>query len=111
MEGAQHDHYLAAQAQIANKANYVRRMHALFKDVDSDNSGVITYKELEQRLGDRQVTAFFESMELETSDAWTLFKLLDHDMTHEIDIEEFVEGCLRLRGFAKSIDMARLMHE
>mmetsp|Transcript_32860 Transcript_32860/g.90661 ORF Transcript_32860/g.90661 Transcript_32860/m.90661 type:complete len:577 (-) Transcript_32860:101-1831(-) len=111
MEGAQHDHYIAVQAQIANKASYVKRMQALFKNVDSDDSGVITYEELEQHLGDRQVRAFFESMDLETSDAWTLFKLLDRDMTHEIDIEEFVDGCLRLRGVAKSIDMARLLHE
>merc|ERR1712039_328640 len=44
-----------------------------------------------------------------TSDAWTLFQLLDADGTYTIDIEEFVMGCTRLRGSAKSIDIAKVI--
>merc|ERR1712046_392970 len=40
-----------------------------------------------------------------------LFKLLDLDGSDEIDAEEFVNGCMRLHGLAKSIDLATFMFD
>jgi len=40
-----------------------------------------------------------------------LFKLLDVSDTGAIQVEDFVMGCLRLRGAAKAIDLATLMSE
>merc|ERR1711953_835848 len=60
---------------------------------------------------DKEVSVFLDSMELSIDDAWTLFKLLANHETNAIDIEEFVDGILRLRGVAKSVDMAKLMNE
>mmetsp|Transcript_118861 Transcript_118861/g.222189 ORF Transcript_118861/g.222189 Transcript_118861/m.222189 type:complete len:91 (-) Transcript_118861:130-402(-) len=40
-----------------------------------------------------------------------LFKLLDIDGSGAVGIEEFVIGCMRLKGSAKSIDLATLMYE
>jgi hypothetical protein len=111
IEGAQHDHDLMVQAQLANKEMHVKRIKELFQTLDSDASGVITFKELSKHIEDAEVKAFFDSMDLCIADAWTLFKLLDNDQTHEIDAEEFVDGVMRLRGVAKSIDMAKLMHD
>merc|ERR1711972_475313 len=68
-------------------------------------------KEFEEHLQDEAVEAYFASLELETTDAWTLFKLLDDDESHAIDAEEFVMGFLRLKGSARAIDVARLSHE
>merc|ERR1712194_336505 len=41
----------------------------------------------------------------------SLFRLLDADGNGEVDIEEFCEGCLRLKGDAKSFDIHCLMYE
>merc|ERR1712080_448889 len=57
------------------------------------------------------VKHWLESLDIDTHDAWTLFKLLDTDDSDSIDIEELVLGCLRLKGPARSMDMARLMYE
>merc|ERR1712187_451088 len=55
--------------------------------------------------------AFLNAIEIDPSDAWTFFKLLDSDGGGSVDIEEFVEGCCRLRGNAKSIHVAQMMYE
>merc|ERR1712232_146910 len=42
------------------------------------------------------------------TDARSLFDLLDKDSSGEVDIDEFCEGCLRLKGEAKSFDIHRV---
>ena len=39
-----------------------------------------------------------------------LFNLLDADDSGSISVKEFIQGCLRLRGQAKSIDVATLIY-
>merc|ERR1712151_1422577 len=55
-----------------------------------------------------EARAFFASLEIEVETAWEIFKLLDIDGGGTLDIEEFVTGCLRLRGPAKALDVARV---
>merc|ERR1719386_577592 len=72
---------------------------------------MITFKELEQVLTDERTVAFLATLELEASDAWELFKLLDSDDSQTIDIDEFVTGCMRLKGNAKAIDIAKISYD
>merc|ERR1712050_425725 len=92
IESAQRDLELVIQQHIANKKLHVRRIRQLFKTIDSNDSGQITINEFESHLSDEEVEAYFASLELDIADAWTLFKLLDDDSSHAIDIEEFVMG-------------------
>merc|ERR1711937_184734 len=55
--------------------------------------------------------AHLRAIGLEVNEALGLFKLLDVDETNEVSIQEFVVGCMRLKGGAKSIDLATLMYE
>ena len=48
---------------------------------------------------------------MEVWDAWSFFKLLDLDSGGAVEIEEFLMGCLRLRGSARAIDIAKLIHD
>merc|ERR1711920_778368 len=57
------------------------------------------------------VVAYFSIMGLDSDDVWDLFKLLDVDHSGEIDLDEFVGGFMRLRGPAKSIDIARVSYD
>merc|ERR1711879_222379 len=66
-----------------------------------------------EHIKDDNVRAYFATLDLEASDAISLFHMLD-DNNHDdcgIDVEDFVNGCLRLKGPAKSYDTARLMAE
>lgn len=113
IESTQHDQDAMIQSFLLNKELHVARFKSLFHTIDSDMSGLISKDEFIEHIDDPQVQAYFATLELETSDALNLFKLIESDDadTDGIDIEDFVMGCLRLKGQAKSIDMARLMYE
>lgn len=57
------------------------------------------------------MAAFFASLELDVSQAHRLFQLLDTDGSNEVGIDEFLDGCLRLKGPAKSLDVNMLVYE
>jgi len=111
IEGSQHDQEMLIQEQMKNKTKYMERVRHLFESIDEDGSGTITIQELEDHMNDEAMQAYFQSLDLDTSDAWTLFKLLDSEGSHRIDCEDFVDGCMRLKGAAKAIDLAHLIHE
>merc|ERR1712176_32003 len=72
---------------------------------------MVNYKEFSKRMQDERVIAYFAIMGLDSCDVWDLFRLLDTDQSAELDLDEFVSGFMRLRGQAKSIDLARLSYE
>lgn len=111
IESAQRDQDIVMHSQLAEKQKYVEQLQGLFTQVDCDRSGSLTLEEFEDRLQDSSLQAYFAAMDLTTDEAWTLFKLLDTSETFTIDLDEFVSGCLKLRGAARSIDVHMLMYE
>ncbi|CAE7319879.1 unnamed protein product [Symbiodinium sp. CCMP2592] len=109
IESAQRDHDMVMQNVVQEKEGHMRKCRQLFGMLDLDDTGSITITELEERLEDPQVRLFFEALELSIDDVWTFFMLLDGDSGQEIDMEEFLFGCMRLRGNAKALDLAKLM--
>merc|ERR1712018_80024 len=99
------------QSLMHNKEDLVKRMNTLFSYIDSDGSGELGFEELQKFMDDQKMKDFFISLDIEPSDAWMLFRLLDTDNTRTIDAEEFVTGCLRLKGSAKAFDMATIRYE
>mmetsp|Transcript_32233 Transcript_32233/g.57180 ORF Transcript_32233/g.57180 Transcript_32233/m.57180 type:complete len:96 (+) Transcript_32233:1-288(+) len=49
--------------------------------------------------------AFLDSIEISASDAWTLFASLDEDGNGRVGSDEFTEGCLKLHGPARAVDL------
>ncbi|CAE8606270.1 unnamed protein product, partial [Polarella glacialis] len=111
IESAQTDKELAVMVQLANKTHYVKAMRTLFTELDEDSSKTITIDEFEAKLKDERFAAYLESIDIDSGDAWTLFKLIDCDQSGCIDVEEFVSGCLQLRGAAKAIHIAKMGYE
>jgi len=108
IETAQQNEDLMVQSQIAQREVYVNRIQRLFEEIDEDGSGIVTIDELEARINDDAVQAVFASMDIDTSDAWMLFKLLDSDEGNELDVEEFVMGLMKLKGNAKRADLVEI---
>merc|ERR1712228_52043 len=86
------------------------RLLCLFNKFDSTHDGAISLKEFEEHLQDEHMQAFLQTCEIDNTDAWTFFKLLDTDGGGCVDCQKFVEGCIRLKGNAKSIHVAQLMY-
>lgn len=97
-------------AMVSNEA-FLTQMKAVFDEVDVDGTGKVTWETFKEYLQHEHVQAYFATHQLDTSDARELFNLLDVDGTGEVKVEDFVMGCLRLRGQAKSSDVASLLRE
>jgi len=110
IEQAQSDQEHVIQLRLAEKQNFVDRLHYLFHELDSSNDGCISLSEFESHLKNEHMQAMLQTFEIDNADAWTLFKLLDTDGGGSVDIDEFVDGCIRLKGGAKSIQMAQIMY-
>lgn len=105
----------SSQEELAQEQLYVTRdlmqeMRKIFAKADQDGSGTISLVEFEVWLESREVRAYLHALGIEIDKAKDLFELLDLDMSGEITVEEFTFGCLRLKGGAKSIDLASLMN-
>ncbi|CAE8724748.1 unnamed protein product, partial [Polarella glacialis] len=111
IESAQNDHDMIMHSIVTEKEAHIAKVKSLFKDIDGDQSGYITFHELESNMHKPSVQTYFEALELNVDDAWNFFKLLDEDGGSSIEIEEFLMGCLRLRGNAKALDLAKMHHD
>merc|ERR1712217_313402 len=73
--------------------------------------GEITLQELQDHTNNEDLKAYFSGLGITAEKAWDIFKLIDEDYTGTVSMQEFVEGCLRLRGPAKHIDVACVIYE
>lgn len=90
---------------------YGKKVKTFFKEADKDHSGQLSWEEFKDYLKIPKVSAYFRSLELDVSQAHLVFKLLDGDGSNEVNLEEFLQGCMRLRGPARSLDMNVLLYE
>lgn len=111
IEATERNPAIIAHTLMAKKAAYMDNLKNLFKTIDAEESGLITLDVLELLLEAEQTRAYFSALQLDISDAWTLFKLIDKDNDGVIEIEEFVEGCEQLRGAARNLDLANIKSE
>merc|ERR1712100_18992 len=89
----------------------INNVRELFRSIFADGSGRITWIDFESHLDERVMQDYFVAVDLDRSEAKGLFHLLDMDGNGSIDVNEFLSGCLRLRGPAKSLDMQVLLRE
>jgi len=105
------DRELVTQSELDRNREETSNIRRFFQDADLDNSGDLTWEEFETYLQQEHVQAYFQSFQLDVSQAHTLFRLLDVDGSNCVEIDEFVEGCMRMRGQARSIDVHMLLYE
>eukprot|EP00931_Biecheleriopsis_adriatica_P021401 TRINITY_DN1399_c0_g1_i1.p1 TRINITY_DN1399_c0_g1~~TRINITY_DN1399_c0_g1_i1.p1 ORF type:complete len:676 (+),score=167.70 TRINITY_DN1399_c0_g1_i1:67-2094(+) len=105
------DRDLVTQAEQDRIISYIKELLKLFNELDTDKSGTISLHEFEAYAARSDIQAFFSVLELDVSKAAQVFRLLDVDGSNEIEVDEFVMGCMRLKGLAKGVDMESLMLE
>eukprot|EP00413_Alexandrium_margalefii_P000911 CAMPEP_0204515604 /NCGR_PEP_ID=MMETSP0661-20131031/2710_1 /ASSEMBLY_ACC=CAM_ASM_000606 /TAXON_ID=109239 /ORGANISM="Alexandrium margalefi, Strain AMGDE01CS-322" /LENGTH=237 /DNA_ID=CAMNT_0051520931 /DNA_START=1 /DNA_END=714 /DNA_ORIENTATION=- len=96
------------QKELQLKEKYMREMRDLFMAIDEDGSGSVTQDEVEAYFEDRRMQSYFAALGINAADTGRLFSLLDNDGDGHLSIDEFLEGCMRLRGQASSIDVQHL---
>jgi len=110
-EMASRDRDFIVQAQMAQLASYFGKVKTFFAEADVDASGKLSYDEFKMALMNKNVCAYFNALGIDVSQADSLFLLLDKDNSRMLSLEEFLAGCMRLQGAAKSLDVNLLLHE
>lgn len=105
------DRDLVVQQNISEESSTMNQLKRLFREIDTENTGRIHKDQIDEVFSTRATIALLKTFGLDISQARGFFRLLDMDMTNEVDIEEFVCGLMRLRGWAKGVDVATIMYE
>lgn len=74
-------------------------LKTVFEEADEDSSGSISREEFEHAvIENEKVKEGLRGLKIPPRDACTLFTLLDADGDDDISLNEFVEGCAKIRG-------------
>merc|ERR1712232_409685 len=102
---------IAIDEAIANRDSIVKEIVELFVEADVDGSGSLSWREFQNFVQDERIKAFFMALELDMSSLSTIFELLDTSGDGRLEALEFVEGCIKLRGGARKVDVTLLQNE
>eukprot|EP00933_Yihiella_yeosuensis_P047036 TRINITY_DN42688_c0_g1_i1.p1 TRINITY_DN42688_c0_g1~~TRINITY_DN42688_c0_g1_i1.p1 ORF type:complete len:237 (-),score=45.90 TRINITY_DN42688_c0_g1_i1:73-756(-) len=94
-----------------DKENLKGTIRNIFNMFDEDKSDSVSYVEFMEKLEEDECVSMLASLQIEVHDAWTLLRLIDQDSSGEVDMDEFVDGILKLRGPAKATHMAEARYE
>lgn len=98
-------------AKLEEEELVLETLTRMFMTCDSENEGQIPTEEFNERLKSDEMTKYLKSIDVDPGEANMLCRLLDNNNSGTIDYEEFVGGCLRIRGTSKAIDTIILLHE
>jgi len=104
------DKAFIVQKDLERKREYLQSVKAVFKSLDDDKDGIVTFAEVAQHLCNPDVKCYFNRLGVDTDEIEKLFILMDKDFSGTLTLEEFMSGCLRLKGQAKNLDL-ELMHQ
>jgi Ca2+-binding EF-hand superfamily protein len=105
------DREIKIQAQMEEESSYLNQIRVIFARSDTDGSGKMTETELQELMTQEDFKEQMECLGIHSTEAHGLFKLLDDDGSGSVSIDEFLSGCIRLKGTAKAVDMITLLFE
>ncbi|CAK0789122.1 unnamed protein product, partial [Prorocentrum cordatum] len=99
------------QKEMEVKEQWRSEMRSIFLEMDADRSGTVSREEVSDFCNHERVQHYLTALGLDVHDTERLFELLDVNHDGELDVDEFLDGCLRLKGVARSIDVCSLIHQ
>jgi len=108
LQAAKYKSELAVHNAVQEKRRELHRIRGIFEDMDADKSGNVLVQELEAYMRGEEAQVALESVGVRYEDACLFFKQLDVDGSNEIQVDEFLDGVMRLRGNATRVDLLSL---
>jgi hypothetical protein len=113
IEGAQQDLDLTLEAQLKEKKVYADRLKMLFEEMNEDYDAAegLTAADIHEQMEKPKVQSWFKALDIDAKQTWKLFKVLDSANSGVISLQDFIEGCLQMRGSATRVDVESLKWE
>eukprot|EP00931_Biecheleriopsis_adriatica_P007696 TRINITY_DN108961_c0_g1_i1.p1 TRINITY_DN108961_c0_g1~~TRINITY_DN108961_c0_g1_i1.p1 ORF type:complete len:613 (+),score=120.02 TRINITY_DN108961_c0_g1_i1:26-1864(+) len=108
LDTAAKDEENVIRLQLQEKSRFADTLKKLFDGWDDNTNGRICFEEFRRHLQDEPTQALLRSLEIESHDAILLFDMMDSNGSGDVDLEEFIHGCITLRGGAKAIHMEKI---
>jgi len=87
-------------------------LRQVFRYIDADGSGTLTADEFHDCIQDERVKSHLAVLGLSINDAEQFFRMLtDIGCTTSVDLDFFVDACLKMKGVASSIDLQTMVYE
>jgi hypothetical protein len=93
--------------KLQEKERFVETLTGLIKDWDTTGDGKCTREEFEKHVSDPRMQLLLRTLDIDARDACQLFTMMDVDGSGYLDLDEFVHGCITLRGAAKAVHMEK----
>jgi len=85
-------------------------LRTICQEIDVTGSGTIKAADFYRQVANDKLKACLQVLGLNINDAQLFFQMLS-TTDDEVDIEEFVSGCMKLKGAATSIDMQSVLFQ
>mmetsp|Transcript_77663 Transcript_77663/g.154071 ORF Transcript_77663/g.154071 Transcript_77663/m.154071 type:complete len:604 (+) Transcript_77663:80-1891(+) len=95
--------------QLKRKKQYVKSVYAVFSDMDKNRDDVVSKAEFLGKLNDPRLLEFAKSLDIDPMDLEQFFDIVSEWGKIDVDLDTFVDGCMRLRGAARSMDIYELL--
>jgi len=105
VEVARLDADIKVQQATEESRKYLRNLNELFHQIDTNHRGSITLDDFTKQMNREDVKLNFAMLGLDATDAVSFFSLLDVDGRVELEIDEFVMGCMRFRGSSSTVNL------
>jgi len=93
------------------KSAMIEVIGELFHRMDDDDSGMLSWPELQNHLHDEELQEYFLVLDMHPSEAKDLFHLLDINGTGQVSIDDFTDGCLKIMGTPRNLDICACLFQ
>mmetsp|Transcript_49449 Transcript_49449/g.138477 ORF Transcript_49449/g.138477 Transcript_49449/m.138477 type:complete len:565 (+) Transcript_49449:151-1845(+) len=110
-ESVYSDHDEGLQEEMRTESSAFKELRVIFERIDEKQSGSMSLVDFESALENPETLGLLRRLGIDVSAAQGLFRLLDLDSSGSVSALEFLVGCMKMRGGARSVDLATLMYE
>eukprot|EP00927_Polykrikos_kofoidii_P039869 TRINITY_DN34175_c0_g1_i1.p1 TRINITY_DN34175_c0_g1~~TRINITY_DN34175_c0_g1_i1.p1 ORF type:complete len:600 (-),score=93.07 TRINITY_DN34175_c0_g1_i1:421-2220(-) len=109
MKAVSQDQDLVFMEEKDRRAKIIRDIGEIFNEV-TNGKEALSVQDMQSLIVRPEVRACFKQLDMEAWDLQTFLELVDSE-DRLLDVESFVNGCLRVKGNAKNIDLIAMRYE
>jgi len=108
MSVAQNDNDILILQKQQEADSYQEKLRTLFSALDKDGDAKLSRNEFNEVKTDPDLHVWMSALDMDPGDLEGLFNMLDSG-DDEVSVDEFLNGSTRLKGLARSLDMAHVL--